>query len=390
MAGRSSMVRGRGLEPPWYSPHAPQTCASAGSATLACVVGLSTRFIISSHFLSVNIFFKVIFSFIYLIRLQNVYCNLPGCAVKLLSIYLYQRSFCVFGYILPYRPELTEKDLEKYRAYYCGLCHAMGKSFGLVSRLTLSYDFSFLSLVYSSLDYSDVSISQSRCLFNPMRKHPKAETTFYTEFCAATAISMAYYKCKDNIDDSSFLKSLPYRFYKLLLTRPARKVKKQYPGIWNSVSSMYKEQIISESDPNASLDRVADPTASMLSKLASYFSKNQEQIPHLQRFGYMLGRYIYLCDAIDDLPQDKANGSFNPLLCPPYSNLSENDLWDRIQEIMNLTMTEVVASFQKIKIIQNQSILENFIYFGLNNTFNAILKKRKVNNHDGSLQSSEH
>gem|GEM_PF-5369323 len=29
------LVRGRGLEPPWYIPHAPQTCASAGSATLA-------------------------------------------------------------------------------------------------------------------------------------------------------------------------------------------------------------------------------------------------------------------------------------------------------------------------------------------------------------------
>ena len=29
------LVRGRGLEPPWYSPHAPQTCASADSATLA-------------------------------------------------------------------------------------------------------------------------------------------------------------------------------------------------------------------------------------------------------------------------------------------------------------------------------------------------------------------
>ena len=29
------MVRETGLEPVWYSPHAPQTCASASSATLA-------------------------------------------------------------------------------------------------------------------------------------------------------------------------------------------------------------------------------------------------------------------------------------------------------------------------------------------------------------------
>ena len=33
----------------------------------------------------------------------------------------------MFGYVLVNKPELKIKDFEKYRSYYCGLCHSLGE-----------------------------------------------------------------------------------------------------------------------------------------------------------------------------------------------------------------------------------------------------------------------
>ena len=53
----------------------------------------------------------------------------------------------MFGYIKPQIPELKVKEHELYKATYCGLCRAMGKRTGCMSKMTLSYDFVFLVLL---------------------------------------------------------------------------------------------------------------------------------------------------------------------------------------------------------------------------------------------------
>ena len=53
----------------------------------------------------------------------------------------------MFGYVKPYKPELRVRELEEYKAVYCGLCRELGQSFGLFARFTLSYDFAFLAML---------------------------------------------------------------------------------------------------------------------------------------------------------------------------------------------------------------------------------------------------
>ena len=57
----------------------------------------------------------------------------------------------MFGYIKTYPPELKVREQESYRALYCGLCREMGRCDGQCARLTLSYDFVFLTLVRLSV-----------------------------------------------------------------------------------------------------------------------------------------------------------------------------------------------------------------------------------------------
>jgi len=53
----------------------------------------------------------------------------------------------LFGYIRTFKPEMKVKEFDTYKAVYCGLCKQLGKVYGPFARLTLSYDFTFLSLI---------------------------------------------------------------------------------------------------------------------------------------------------------------------------------------------------------------------------------------------------
>lgn len=52
----------------------------------------------------------------------------------------------MFGYVTANKPELKMREFGRYKAFYCGLCRRLGKTNGAVSRLTLSYDMTFLIL----------------------------------------------------------------------------------------------------------------------------------------------------------------------------------------------------------------------------------------------------
>ena len=49
----------------------------------------------------------------------------------------------MFGYIKTCTPQLRLCEWEAYRGIYCGLCRTLGRRFGPLARLTLSYDLPF-------------------------------------------------------------------------------------------------------------------------------------------------------------------------------------------------------------------------------------------------------
>ena len=53
----------------------------------------------------------------------------------------------MFGYVRPSAARLTEEDMDRFGAAYCGLCKTMGKRHGQAARFVLNYDFAFLALL---------------------------------------------------------------------------------------------------------------------------------------------------------------------------------------------------------------------------------------------------
>ena len=57
----------------------------------------------------------------------------------------------MFGFVRPYLADLSEEEKSRYRAVYCGLCRTLNDQYGLMGRIGLNYDMTFLTLLLNSL-----------------------------------------------------------------------------------------------------------------------------------------------------------------------------------------------------------------------------------------------
>ena len=281
----------------------------------------------------------------------------------------------MFGYVKAYKPELRIKEFEFYKAVYCSLCRDLGKKYGLVSRFSLSYDFTFLALLSMSLECGDAPTSRKRCVCNPLKKCNFLCSDCLPPMSAAAAQIMLYSKLNDNIADEGFLKATFYRVLKLFSKKGYKKACAEYPNLKMIFDEYIAAQNAVENSNLQDADKAADPTAKMLSKLFALCSPNGETRA-LERLGYCMGRWIYLLDAAADLKQDIKKGRYNPFINEAKEKQNINEfLKDRVLGSLNICIAEAEAAFELIDIMRFKNILGNIIYIGLEDSQNQILNK---------------
>lgn len=275
----------------------------------------------------------------------------------------------MFGYIRVMKPEMRVKEYEAYKAVYCSLCRKLGKSYGILSRLTLSYDFTFLALLEMSLDSSCAQFEKKCCAFNPLKKCVYCKDDEHLELSAASAMIMLYYKILDNIEDEKGIKKLGFMLLRPIFSRAHKKAARKYPQIEKIVSAYISKQSELEKENCADLDTVADPTACAMAQILSLCSEDEAQKRVLDRLGYCIGRYIYILDATCDLEEDIKNGSYNVL------KHEHGDIFERVSPRLYVCINEAAKAFELLDIKKYQHILGNIIYLGLEDAFLKELKK---------------
>ena len=283
----------------------------------------------------------------------------------------------MFGYIRVKKEELKIKDFEVYKAVYCSLCKKLGKSYGILSRLTLSYDFAFLSLLNISLKSGCVSFERKRCAFNPLKKCNYCKSSDELDMPSAAAMIMLYYKILDNIKDEKGLKKLGFLLLKPIFSGAHKKAAKKYPFIEETVAEYIEGQSLAESDDNCTLDSVCDPPAKALSKLLPLCSDDPSQKRVLERLGYCLGRYIYLMDAGCDIEKDIKSGSFNVLKKYVKEGNIKKDTVLKTEPQIYFCINEAAKAFELLEIKKFKPILGNIIYLGLEDVYLKELKNEK-------------
>lgn len=280
----------------------------------------------------------------------------------------------MFGFIRALKPELKVKEYEAYKAVYCSLCKKLGKDYGILSRFTLSYDFTFLAMLNMALNDNCNGFTQKRCAFNPIKKCNYCKDLTPIEMPSAAAMIMLYYKILDNIADEKGVKKIGYYMLKPIFSKAHKKAARAYPQIEAAVSEYINAQNALEKAECTSIDEAADPTAKVMQKILALCSEDENQKRVLDRLGYCLGRYIYLLDAACDLEQDIKNKSYNVLKYKVQGDAREyvkNTLTPQLYFCIN----EAARAFELLELKQFKAILGNIIYLGLEETFIKELNK---------------
>ena len=278
----------------------------------------------------------------------------------------------MFGYLQIHKDELKVKEYEAYKSVYCGLCKQLGRDYGFLTRLILSYDCTFYAILLMSLKRSCTGFSDGRCKFNPLKKCKFADCkdNAYSKASALSVIS-AYYKVVDDIDDSGFFKRIALKIAKPFFGRRQKKAARRFPEIEIIVSEMMKNQKAAENDELVTIDKAANPTAKMISDLAALEGGNDLQKRVLSEFGYQIGRWVYLIDAADDYEKDKKSGNFNPFI--------KADINDKnyINSVLSQSLARAYDAYNLLDIIDFKPIIDNMMLYGFPNKQNAVLNNRQ-------------
>lgn len=284
----------------------------------------------------------------------------------------------MFGYIMPDKAELKMKEFELFRAYYCGVCKSMGRSFGPISRLALSYEAVFLGLLLSAVNKEKSTMKREACFANPFKKKWIIKGNKYVDLAADINVILTYYKLIDNWEDE---RHIPSYAAKLLFRSGYNKASKANSITDSVIRSALEKQSKLELEKCSSIDAAAEPTAEMIRDILLIGCKDLD--PSVQRamewLGYNIGKWIYTIDAYDDIEKDIKNGSYNPLLLQynykeqpieEFKNMVKPD----IERDLVYTLSQAANSVELLDMNQ-KGIIENIVYMGMNSKIENILCK---------------
>lgn len=287
----------------------------------------------------------------------------------------------MFGYVKPYNPELRVRELEEYKAVYCGLCKQLGRSFGVFARFTLSYDFAFLAMLKTALD-SEICPETERCacIAHPFCKRIRVRENAAMQMTARAAMISVYYKLLDDRADEGFFRRIGAALLLPFAKRARRKALAFADGAAadEAAAKMSAAQAQLEAEKCQIPDAAAEPTANFLAAVLKNCAATAEQAAVLERFGYLLGRYVYLCDALDDLEDDRRRGRYNPFL---YAG---GEAAIAAKNALFLTTAELSDDFDLLELHRYEGILENIIRIGLRAEVIRIEKKLKGGDKHGT------
>ncbi len=287
--------------------------------------------------------------------------------------YIYSERSAMFGYVKTDKPEMKIKEYETYRGLYCSLCKAMGRYFGVLSRLTLSYDITFLLLARLSFIGTLPRFEGGRCPFNPTKKcNYCCSSAEELKYAAAISMMLFYHKVRDNIADGSVVKKILMYMILPWATLKYKKAKKMYREIALIIEECMLRQSETEGKNSALTDEAAHNSAEALGRITVYNINDPDK--NIYRFGYGIGKWVYLTDAFDDIEKDIRSGSYNVFVNKYGLRNAElsDDIKNEITGTINMSSDVFISAYENIENKTLSPIMENIIYEGMHKSLDRI------------------
>ena len=261
----------------------------------------------------------------------------------------------MFGYILADPHHMSDEAYLRYRAAYCGLCRTLGQRHGQLSRLSLTFDMTFLLLFLGALYEPEERSTDFRCAVHPRHRRTAVHTKF-TDYAADMNVLLAYLNCLDDWQDDRKLSAL---LESAVFRKAYRRAAAAWPRQARAVSDGLSRLSAVERAQSPDLDAGANCFGELLGELFVYDEADYWS-PRLRRFGHDLGRFIYFYDACVDYEKDKAAGKYNPLV----QSGAELDP-GRFRETLTLLISACARNFEGLPIVRDDGIIRNVLYSGV-------------------------
>ncbi len=262
----------------------------------------------------------------------------------------------MFGYIRPLECELKVREQAEYRGVYCGLCKSIGRRYGQVERLTLSYDCAFLALVLLSLS-GGAAFSTGNCGPRVYRgRRPIANASPSLDYAADVNVLLAWHKAADDAADDKSAKAFAAR---AALKRAYRKAARANPALDQDIRKSMERLHVCEAARIASTDESSNAFGGLLAAVIL----RAPTLPAGERKAaewmfYNLGKWVYLMDAWEDRARDEKSGGYNPFL------LSQTDV-EQAAFLLNITRNEALKAYELLTLKAESGVLENIMTLGL-------------------------
>lgn len=283
----------------------------------------------------------------------------------------------MFGYIMPEKPELKIKEFDVYKAYYCGICKSMGKRYGQLPRMTLTYDAAFMAMLFCSLAGVQTKLVRERCIVHPLKKS-FVNYNEIMDYCSDINIILAYNNIKDKwLDDRSKIALTGL----VTMKKVYKKLMGKYPEKCAIINQRLEELAMLEKAGCASIDAAAEPFAKLMEEVMDFDRLEADSRKALRWMGYNLGKWIYIIDAFDDLEEDVKNSSFNPLISHFKYNGQDickfkGEIREQVEFILLYCLGEASKAYELLDKKENKGILENILYMGMLSKTDKILCQR--------------
>lgn len=299
----------------------------------------------------------------------------------------------MLGYVQIFKPELKVREYEIYMGYYCGVCKYIGKEYGQLPRMALSYDAAFLAALLASVDETADAPSQEHCAVHHIKRKTVIRNSAI-EYAGDVMLILAWYKLLDDAMDEGKTSA---KAAAKLLHGIQKKLRHRYPDLCDGVEMNLAVLNGLEKNKCESLDEAADSFSKIMAVIFEEGAKKlypDQSLLHktFAKAGYHMGKWIYLIDAADDIEENLESGAYNPLLyrfdyqgrISGRDELADEDATrfrERIRADLEYNLYQYLAVLSEqidaLDIKKNKGIIDNVVYFGMNRKTEEVLDRKE-------------
>lgn len=280
------------------------------------------------------------------------------------------------GYLRPYIPELKVQDYRVYQAYCCGVCCQLRKEYGAVARFILNHDMVMMAILADSLAGREGRTLPLRCPRHPLfrRRNVITQTQGIRRVAQTEILLHGQEQRNYGITRTSWRDRLRYRISRRYLNWAYQRARAENIRLERLVMQEKDQAAALEQLHCGDYDRICEPSAYFYAALFASCSPDETSFRNLWQMGFALGKIYFLLESAEHFEEDRAQGRYNVFL---QNGLTRDAAMESARSRCNMAAAELARAYNKLDVKMNRTLLDNIIYFGLEQAVEQIGQKQK-------------